>query len=118
MKRELRISRRSEFQKIYQEGRSHANRIAVLYVLKAKGDTPRVAVAAGRKLGNAVVRNRAKRRLREAIHQLWDRIVPGTQLLLIARAGCLEAPFDTIIQKLKELLERAGVAAAAQEGDR
>jgi len=118
MKRDLRIRRRSEFQRIYRAGRSHANRVAVLYVLRETGGTARVAVAAGRKLGNAVVRNRAKRRLREAIRLLWDRVTPGAQLLLIARVGVLEAPFETVQHKLRELLERAGVAVKPGEGDR
>lgn len=116
MKREVRVQRRSEFQKIYREGRSHANRIAVLYVLKGGGDSARVAIAAGRKLGNAVVRNRAKRRLREAIRLLWVGVRPGVRLVVIARAGMIEAPFPVIVEKLRELLERAGVAVRGQEG--
>lgn len=117
MKRNERINRRGDFQKIYREGRSFANRVAVVYVVKGHGETAQVAIAAGRKLGTAVRRNRVKRQLREAIRQYWGRIVPGTRLLFIARPGALTVPFAVITQKVRELLGRSGVWLEPREGE-
>jgi ribonuclease P protein component len=69
----------------------------------------RVAIAAGKRLGNAVVRNRIKRRLREAIRQVYPRLALGYDLIVIARAPILEAEFAQIVTALDEVLRRAKV---------
>lgn len=116
MKRRYRIRTRSEFQRIYQEGRSFANRAAVLYVLGGRAGGPRVGFAAGRKLGSAVVRNRVRRRIREAVRQLWPGVRGEPLLILIGRAAAREMPFAELQQKIAELLRRAGLLTTAPPG--
>jgi ribonuclease P protein component len=67
----------------------------------------RVAVAAGRSVGGAVQRNRAKRVLRAAIQPQLESITPGHDLLLIARAGVRDATSSQANQVLAKLLNRA-----------
>lgn len=67
----------------------------------------RCGVAAGRKLGNAVQRNRAKRLLRSAIHPWLPGLLPGRDLILIARRPILEASFSEIQEALRTVLWRA-----------
>lgn len=112
MKKRFRIRNHLEFQRLYQEGRSFANKAAVLYVMQGKCATARVGFAAGRKLGKAVVRNRVKRRMREAVRQLWPQVRPGVELLVIARAGALAMDFVEIRRRIADLLQRARVLAA------
>jgi len=110
MKQRYRLKSRLAFQAVYTQGRSVANRAAVLYVLpQAKGTETKIGFAAGRKLGRAVVRNRVKRRLREAVRLLWVRVKPGYHLVLIARQGALDMPFVQLQARVTELFERAGV---------
>ncbi|HEY8345802.1 MAG TPA: ribonuclease P protein component [Symbiobacteriaceae bacterium] len=110
MKKKYRLKSRLAFQAVYTQGRSVANRAAVLYVLaQEKGSPTKVGFAAGRKLGSAVVRNRARRRIREAVRLLWSRVKPGYHLVLIARQGALDLPFGELQARVAELLERAGV---------
>lgn len=59
------LRRKSDFQKIHRFGKSYANRYLVMYVFTASGLEDRVGFAAGKKLGNAVTRNRVKRLMRE-----------------------------------------------------
>ena len=65
------LKKKKDFQAVYSRGKSYANRFLVLYVFQSKEFQGKVGFAAGRKLGNAVKRNRIKRLLRESyrLHQ-------------------------------------------------
>ncbi len=68
---------------------------------------PRLAVSAGRSLGRAVERNRAKRLLREAIRPNLPMILPGWDCLFLARRPVLTAPFSDTRSAVTTLLHRA-----------
>lgn len=117
MKKRYRLKSRLDFQAVYTKGRSVANRAAVVHVLTQKTGTPsRVGFAAGRKLGNAVVRNRIRRRIKEAVRLFWPRVRPGIALVVIARQAALDMPFLELQKKVEELFERSG--SLLQEGKR
>jgi ribonuclease P protein component len=99
-----RLSRSGEFDRVYREGSSHASRYLVLYSFpRSEEDVEvRLGVSAGRKVGGAVERNRAKRALREAFWALGDRLPAGHDFVLVARAG------------IAELLAKEGSAALAR----
>ncbi len=72
----------------------------------------RVGYTASRKVGNAVVRNRAKRRLRAAAARiLAERGRPGTDYVLIARATTAERPFAALVDDLETALGRIEAGA-------
>lgn len=85
----------------------------------------RVGFTASRKVGNAVVRNRAKRRLRAAAAEVLARDGrPGTDYVLIARAGTGERPYaelvgdlEAALRRIDRLPERAARSGAAEVGD-
>jgi ribonuclease P protein component len=64
----------------------------------------RVAIVAGRAVGNAVRRNRAKRRLRAAARQVR---LPAVDLVIDARAAAIDAPFDTLPHDVERLTTKA-----------
>ncbi len=71
------------------------------------GETVRVGFTASRKVGNAVIRNRAKRRLRAAAAQvLTTGGRPGTDYVLIARAGTATRPYAALVADLEAALRR------------
>ena len=100
-----RLSRSGEFDRVYREGSSHANRFLVLYSFPRGEEDERevrLGVSAGRKVGSAVQRNRVKRALREAFWGLSDRLPPGHDFVLVARPG------------INELVERDGTPGVTQ----
>lgn len=92
-----------------REGKSFAHPLVVLVIAPNDLNQVRVGVAAGRSVGKAVQRNRAKRRLREAMRPLLPHLPPGWDLLLIARAPLNAAPFTQVRQAVHILLRRAGL---------
>lgn len=119
MKRCFRLRTGREFEAVYRRGRPWANQAAVLYSVRSGEGTARLGVAAGRKLGAAVVRNRVKRRLREAARQLWPEVRPGYLLVLIGRAGARDMPFSELCSAVRDLFRRAGAlkgSAGGREG--
>jgi len=71
-----------------------------------------VAFVAGRRVGNAVARNRAKRLMREAARALYPRFDPGWDMVLVARGRMLQAKAPQVEAALASLVRRAGIIAA------
>jgi ribonuclease P protein component len=110
-----RLSRSAEFDRVYRQGRSVANRYLVLYAFPRGGDEPpRVGLSVGRKVGGAVERNQLKRLLREACTRQAQALPAGHDIVLVARAPARElgetAGLDGVDAALAELVAKAPVA--------
>jgi ribonuclease P protein component len=75
----------------------------------------RYAVIAGRTIGNAVTRNRAKRLIRSALNEVHPLLTPGWDILLIARRSLLGATFDQIRDALQLTCRRASIIQTGNE---
>jgi ribonuclease P protein component len=111
---EQRLKENQDFRTIYSRGRSFAHSLAVLYVMRRQGEA--VEVASGRRIGfvvskkqgNAVARNRIKRRLREAVRQALPDLKEGPfDLIFLARSSLRSAEWPEIQAAITELLRRA-----------
>lgn len=98
-----------EFNSVFQQGKSYVNRHFVLYVLSIETSCRKIAFCAGKKLGNAVHRNRIRRRAKNAFQQIEGRIKKGVSLILIARLPVYSADFIVLVASINDLLKRAGV---------
>jgi ribonuclease P protein component len=107
VKRRFRLTKSTDFKRVRRLGKSYAHPLIVLVALPNEQAETRFAVTAGRALGNAVVRNRAKRWLREALRPLIPSLAPGWDVLVLARRPLPEAGFHQCRQALVGLLERA-----------
>lgn len=116
-----RLSRSAEFERVYRQGRSTANRHLVLYTFPNPSSTrPRLGLSVSRKVGGAVQRNKVKRLLREAFAHAEGELAGGQDVVVVARppAGELAereglAGMDA---SLAELIAKAGLRAGAAEG--
>lgn len=105
-----RLTRRREFLRAASRGRKAARPSLVLQALPQPEGSLRLGFTATKKIGNAVVRNRAKRRLREAARlTLGEAPPPGWDLVLIARDGTGSRPWDKLLADLRGALRQAGV---------
>lgn len=111
--RDRRITSRKLFQRVREQGQSHAGSYLVLGVLKDEAVAGRVRVGyiTTRRLGNAVTRNRVRRRLRGILQRTGDRLLPGYCLVLVARNRAAQASSAALEKEWKWLAHRAGIFA-------
>jgi ribonuclease P protein component len=109
-----RLKRRAEFLRAAQKGRKAAMPGLVVQVLPRDDTGPaRIGFTVTRKVGNAVVRNRVRRRLREAARLLLrDSAVTGADVVLIGREATRTRVFALLVDDLRRALAKAGLAMA------
>ncbi|HLB65134.1 MAG TPA: ribonuclease P protein component [Anaerolineales bacterium] len=107
MNRRFRLASSSDFKRVRQSGKAHAHSLVVLHTAPSGLASTRLAVSAGRSLGSATVRNRAKRRLREAARPHLASIPPGWDLILVARAPLARASWPEVQEAVAAVLRRA-----------
>ncbi len=105
--RRHRLTRSADFDRVYRHGRSTQHRLLVLYRFERPDEVlttedTRVGVTVSRKLGSAVVRNRLKRQLKEALAQ--SLLPDGYDIVAIARPGLVEAVDKQGFEWLVELV--------------
>ncbi len=105
-----RLKRHGEFARVKAGGSAQKGRYLVLNVLQTGGTSPsRCGIITGRKIGNAVHRNRVRRRLREIVRQESGLIVAGLWLVLIARWNATQATMDELKKDWSLCATRAGI---------
>lgn len=107
--RAVRLRRSRDVRAVLDGGRRVGARLAALYWRARGGPGVRVAVIAGRSVGKAVRRNRARRLLREAVRRILPRIREGHDLVWIARTSLPDAAFAEVQDTVLRLLRQAGL---------
>ncbi len=98
-----------DFKIVHAQGKSFANRDLVVYILRDEKFAGKVGFAAGKKLGNAVTRNRVRRLLREAYRLNKNKISKDCAIILVGRKSLIDAKVDTAIKAFLEICKRAKI---------
>ncbi|MCB1229891.1 MAG: ribonuclease P protein component [Verrucomicrobiae bacterium] len=115
--RDRRITSRRLFQRVRNQGESYGGHFLVLGVLKDErlADPVKIGYITTRRLGNAVTRNRVRRRLRGVLQRTGERLKPGYCLVLVARNRAAEASSEALEKEWKWLAHRAGIFSKSEK---
>lgn len=114
MRGEQHLTRKTQFDLVYNKGQTWAGREIVVRALPNGLELSRYGFTVSRHVGKAVVRNRVKRLLREIIRQ--TPLQPGWDIIFIARAAAAAADFNILGKSVRKLLFRAGIFEGEYEG--
>ena len=109
MKREQRLRSAADFQRVRdQSPRVWPHRLLVLHLAPNELGYARVGITVSGRVGKAVVRNRVRRRLREALRARFGTLTPGFDVLVVARPPSTQASWLELNAALDTVLQRAG----------
>ncbi len=100
------------FSRLYSKGKSFSGRLLALYCLKnykGRETATKFGITVSKSRGNAVVRNRVKRRIKEALRLLYPFIKEGFLVVVVARQAAVAADYGELSEELYDLLKRAAL---------
>ena len=115
MKQTVALKQNHEFRRLYNKGKSAVSPYFVIYCRKTGRPVSRLGITTGVKLGNAVKRNSARRRVRALYRANEEQLLPGYDIVVVARVRAAYASYAEIERDLLRLLDKLGVY---QRGER
>lgn len=103
------LKQNSQFRRLYHRGKSCVTRTMVMYVAKNRFGENRLGITAGKKVGGAVQRNRAKRRIRENFRLFQCRLKQGYDFCIVARTYTVNAPYKKLAEDFETAARTLGV---------
>lgn len=104
LKAEYRLKKRKDFARIYRRGKSFAAKRVAMNYLMVRNNELLIGFSASKKVGNAVVRNRVKRIMRECVRQDLDNIPRGYRIIFNARVRSANASYEEILKDINYLI--------------
>lgn len=117
MEQIITLRRNRDFSRLYNRGKSYVSSSVVAYVMRNRGLRTRIGITTSKKIGNAVERNRARRVIREAYRQLSMQVVPGFDIVMVARKKATQVKSGEVCLALKRLFVDAKILKEARKTD-
>ena len=114
MKFTVTMKRNHEFQRLYRRGKSAASPYLALYCRKGRRGENRLGFTVGKKVGGAVQRNRVRRRLREIYRLHEDELLPGHDIVVVARVKAVYARYGQLERSFLTLADKLGLRKKAE----
>jgi ribonuclease P protein component len=105
--KENRLTRPKDFARVRRFGRSSGSQLLVLYALPTHSLDRRIGFSVSKRVGKATIRNRVKRRLREAVRSQLATVPNGYDLVFIARPPSAGAPYKQLEETVAYLLRKS-----------
>ena len=103
------INSNSDFVRGYRKGRCYVSGLVVVYVRQNRYGYTRIGITSSKKIGKAVVRNRARRVIREAVRQLGVDMSQSVDLIFVSRGRTAGSKSWQVQSRIKNIFEKAGV---------
>ena len=117
------LKKYGDFQRVYQRGKSYANKYLVMYILRQDTQRNRIGISVSKKVGNSVVRHRITRLIRESYRLNENKFDDGLDIVVVARPGAKEMSFFTIesallhLGRLHRIVKEAGGKEVKKENE-
>ena len=105
----LKLKENRDFRRVYNKGKSYVSPYFVVYINKNRFSDVRLGITAGKKIGNAVKRNRAKRVITAALSTICPRIITGYDFVIVARTKILTVKSTEVLLSLLKILKSIGM---------
>lgn len=102
------LKQNKEFRRLYYRGKTDAASCLVTYIMKNRLDETRIGITCGKKVGNAVKRNRARRVIRAAFNHCEDRLNGSYDIVFVARTRTAEVKMQQVLRQMDEQLRKLG----------
>ena len=99
------LKKNKDFQRVYRQGRSRANRTFVMYILENDMEENRVGISVNKKVGNSIIRHRVTRVIREVMRLHWGDVAVGYDIVVVARKPAIDSGYDKYERALLHLLK-------------
>ena len=115
MNKRLRLRNRADFSRVYRHGKSFANHQFVVYWFrKREVEQFRVGISVSKKVGNAVVRNRIRRLVKEIVRHHDVELIEHIDLIFIVRKGALDMPYKDMEKSILHVLRKASLLKSSK----
>ncbi len=105
----LKLKENRDFRRVYNKGKSYVSPYFVVYINKNRQNNIRLGITVGKKIGNAVKRNRAKRVITAAFSTVYPQIIGGYDFVIVARTRILNVKSTEVTLNLLKILKSVGV---------
>ena len=109
------LKKNSDFHRLYARGKSAVGPFLVVYCRKNREGRSRFGYTVSAKLGHAVVRNRVRRRLREIVRLNRDRLVPGYDVVVVARSRAVDGEYRRLEEAFLKACQKLGMLREGHE---
>lgn len=106
MKKTIPLRKNFEFLRAYNRGKFFVGKYLILYVVPNRKGNSRIGIAASKKIGKSVRRNRYRRLIKENYRLMEDRVKPGFDMVFVARSKEVLPDFNDVKKEMKFLLKR------------
>lgn len=107
MEKIVTLNKKSAFRRAYARGRSYVSPTLVTYIVKNRSKTKKIGITTSKKIGKAVQRNRARRVIKEAYRLICDKVIPGYDIVFVARGKTPFVKMGVVQREMVSHLKKA-----------